>query len=168
MPTPNLKTFLKDRLSGAAKVAVLGIGSSLRGDDVAGMLVIEYLKKNPASRRISKRIGLFGGATAPENLTGEIRAFKPGHIIIVDSAEMKEKPGTILVLRPEEIGGGVTFSTHNMPARILSEYFKKSVKCGITIIGIQPRSVRFGDGVSRLVKSASKEVAEAIACATNS
>lgn len=162
MPAQSLKTFLKDRLSNARRVAVLGIGSDLRGDDAAGMLVIEYLRKKPLGRGKSVKIGLFGGATAPENLTGEIKAFKPDHLVIVDSAEMKERPGTMLLLRPEELGGGVTFSTHNMPARIITEYFAKSMKCVITVIGIQPASVIFGGRVSKLVRSAARDVSNAI------
>ena len=42
---PNLKTILKKKLKDAKKIAVLGIGSALRSDDAAGLLVAEELKK---------------------------------------------------------------------------------------------------------------------------
>ncbi len=92
---PNLKTILKNKLKGAKKIAVLGVGSSLKSDDAAGLLVAEELKKikNP-------KLKVFFGSTAPENLTGEIIKYKPTHIIIVDSVDMDQKPGSILLIDP--------------------------------------------------------------------
>ncbi len=162
MPTKSLKTLLGERLSGERRVAVLGIGSELRADDGAGMLVIEMLDKPPVSKICSSKLRAFAGATAPENLTGEIRRFKPSHVVMVDTAEMGEKPGTILLLKPELLGGRATFSTHTMPAEILSNYFRKSIKCSITVIGIQPKSIEFGRSMSKSVRGAAKEVADAI------
>ena len=160
---PELKAALKSSLAGARKVAVLGIGSELRGDDAAGMLVIGILEKKAARNPALKRkLKLFAGSTAPENLTGEIKKLKPSHIVIVDSAEMGEKPGTFLFIKPDQMSEGVTFSTHMMPAKILSAYFLKSFKCKITFIGIQPQSLGFGKRPSKNVASAAKEVAEAI------
>ncbi|MFA5145900.1 MAG: hydrogenase 3 maturation endopeptidase HyCI [Candidatus Omnitrophota bacterium] len=157
-----IKSLLKDRLTGAKRIAVLGVGSDLRADDEAGLLVAKGLLKNSPSRKGRVPIAAFIGATAPENLTGEIKRFKPSHLLIIDSAEFGNKPGTILVLKPADIKEGVTFSTHLMPARILSEYFHTSMKCDITIIGIQPGTMKFGKPVSKSVKSAAKEVIAAI------
>ena len=42
---PNLINPLKTFLAGADAVAILGVGSELRADDYAGMLVAEKLKK---------------------------------------------------------------------------------------------------------------------------
>ncbi len=156
-----IKKALRNRLAGAKKIAVLGIGSELRSDDVAGMLAAEKLYKDTAKRSRPK-IKVFFGSTAPENLTGEIKKYKPDHLIMIDTVEIKEKPGTMLVLSPKEMGGGVTFSTHKMPARILAEYFAHFFKCDVTIVGIQPASLEFGKPVSKEVKDAAGEVAGAI------
>ena len=43
-----IKKALRNRLAGAKKIAVLGIGSELRSDDVAGMLAAEKLYKDTA------------------------------------------------------------------------------------------------------------------------
>ena len=77
----SLKDELAVRLKGAVRVAVLGVGSELRGDDIAGILVINALQK---SKKINKNIKLktFEGSTAPENITGELRAFKPTHLVL--------------------------------------------------------------------------------------
>lgn len=153
-----LKKFLNNRLSGAKKIAVLGIGSDLRGDDAAGIVAAQAIEKISKKKKRS-RIKAFFGSTAPENLTGVIKRFKPSHLIIIDTAEIREKPGTILILTPEEMGGGVSFSTHTMPAKILAEYFLRSFACDVIIIGIQPKSVKFGAALSKPVAIAARAVA---------
>ncbi len=153
-----LKTLLSNRLDGAKRVAVLAIGSEFRADDAAGILVGESIIKRNKSRKLK----VFRGETAPENLTGEIRKFKPSHIIIVDTADMKESPGTVLLLKPEELSKDITFSTHKMPAEILIEYFIKTMGCMVTFIGIQPLTIKFGTKPSKHVKESAREVASAI------
>lgn len=160
---PDLAKFLKSRLSRARSVAVLGIGSELRSDDAAGLLVAEELEKRLGKGRKKRRIRIFFGSTAPENLTGEIKRFKPEHIIIADTVEMGEKPGTIIVVPNGDVGSGVTFSTHKMPAKILADYFIKSFKCEITMVGIQPSSLKFGAPPSRHIRESAKYIAKAIA-----
>ena len=154
----NLTDLLRTRLKGTGKVALLAIGSELRGDDAAGLLVAESIARS----KPTKRLKIFIGATAPENLTGQIRAFSPKHIIIVDTAEMKEPPGTVLLLKPGELAKDITFSTHNMPAEVLIEYFIKSLRSAVTFIGIQPATLEFGARPSKHVKLSAKEVAGAI------
>lgn len=157
----SLKKELAARLKGAKRVAVLGVGSELRGDDIAGLLVINALKK---SKKIKKSVKLktFEGSTAPENLTGEIRAFKPTHLIIVDTADIGERPGTVLLLRADEVGRGISFSTHKIPPKILIDYFAHSLKCEVVIIGIQPKSISFGKPPSKAVIASSRSVAASI------
>ena len=157
----NLTTELKKRLKAAKKIAVLGVGSEFRGDDAAGMLVAEEVLKK------SKKVKVFLGATAPENLTGEIIKFKPSHLVIVDTADIKQRPGTILLLNAEDLAEGVSFSTHKLPPRVMMDYFVKKLKCSIFIIGIQPKSIRFDAAVSKEVKSSVREVSSAIISAIN-
>ena len=158
----NLTTELKSRLKAAKRIAILGVGSELRGDDAAGMLVAEAVLKK------TKKARVFLGATAPENLTGEIIKFKPSHIIIVDTADIKQKPGTILLLKAEDLAEGVSFSTHKLPPKVMMDYFVRALKCKIFIIGIQPKCIKFDAPVSKEVKSSVKEVSGAIISAVNS
>ena len=157
----SLKDELAARLKGARRVAVLGVGSELRGDDIAGILVLESLKKSK-SIRPSVKLKTFEGSTAPENLTGEIRTFKPTHLIIVDTADIGEKPGTVLLLKADEVGRGISFSTHKIPPKILIDYFAHSLKCEIVIVGIQPKSIGFGKSASKAVIASSRSVAVSI------
>ena len=158
----SLKKELAHRLKGAKRVAVLGVGSELRGDDIAGILVLESLKKNKKAYRRGVKLETFEGSTAPENVTGEIRTFKPTHIIIVDSADIGEKPGSVLLLRADEVGRGISFSTHKIPPKILIDYFAHTMKSEIVIIGIQPKSIGFDKPSSKPVIAASRSVAASI------
>ena len=166
-----LTTELKNRLKGARRVAILGVGSEFRGDDAAGILVARRVDKGSrvkgqgSSKR--KSLKIFLGGTAPENLTGEIIKFKPTHIIIIDTADIKEKPGTVILLNNEDLGEGVSFSTHKLPPRIMMDYLSRSLKCSIMVVGIQPKTITFCKGVSKEVLSAAKEVANAVISAVN-
>lgn len=160
-----LKTHLKKRLKGARRIAIIAIGSDMRGDDAAGLIAAEYLTANLPSRKKGKMAAdtkvLFGG-TAPENITGEVIKYRPTHIIMIDTIEIQETPGTIVVLAPEEIGSGVSFSTHKLPIRIMVDYLAKRLHVKTVIIGIQPKSIGIGTKPSKVVASAAKSVARSI------
>jgi hydrogenase 3 maturation protease len=158
----DLARHLEKKLKNTKKVAVLGIGSDLRQDDVAGMMVTSILAERISRHKPGGRLKIFDGATAPENLTGEIRKFKPSVVIIVDSAQIGQRPGTILVLDPLDIGDSVTFSTHKLPAKILMDYFARSIRCRVILIGIQPSGLSFGKKPSGAVASAAKYVSKTI------
>ena len=158
-----LLNLLKSALSTEnkkVKLSVLGVGSDLRADDAAGLLVVEAL-----SKKMSKNIQLLYGATAPESLTGEIKKFAPTHLIVVDCADMKEKPGTINLIKEENISG-LSFSTHTLPLAIILDYLQKSFKYVPLVIGIQPKNLEFCGEVSGEVKKACKEVVETLLEAT--
>ena len=162
---PKLEKFLRDRLKNAKRIALLAIGSDLRSDDAAGLLVAEDVKK--LLKKPGRNFKIFIGATAPENLTGTIKRFKPSHILLIDSVDFHDKPGSIVVLSPRDIGDGVSFSTHKMPSKVLMQYFLNSFECDPVLIGIQPSSIDLGKPPSRPVVSSSKEVASAIVKSVN-
>jgi len=152
----NLKTQLKKKFKDAKKIAVLGIGSELRADDAAGLLVAEELKKIK-----NLKLKVFLGSTAPENFTGEIIKFKPTHILIIDSVDIDQKPGSILLINPDEVGG-ISFSTHMLPVKMMVDYFFASLKCEIIIVGIQPKTLLFGEAVSEEVKKSTGKIIDII------
>jgi hydrogenase 3 maturation protease len=150
-----LERKLKDSLINAERVALLGVGSELRGDDAAGVLVAGEFRGESAKFKV------FIGGTAPENLTGEIKKFNPTHLIIVDSAEMSKPAGTVQLFEPEDIAG-VSFCTHQLPLTILAGYIKESIGCKVLVIGIQPKKINFSAGLSREVQKSIKYVSDTI------
>ncbi|MCX5712515.1 MAG: hydrogenase 3 maturation endopeptidase HyCI [Candidatus Omnitrophica bacterium] len=141
-----LKKALENRLKAAQRVALLAIGSELKGDDAAGLLAVEGLPSIAKFR-------IFVGATAPENLTGEIKKYNPTHLIIIDCADLQDAPGAVKIFDPEQTTGD-SFSTHRLPLKMLAQYLRMSLNCDIMVIGIQPRSIKFSTEVSAEVKHA--------------
>ena len=153
--------LLKKRLHNAQKVAVLGVGSDLRGDDIAGLLTAQQIEKAITKKNTAPEVRIFFGDTAPENLTGQIKEFQPTHLIIIDAAELNKKPGQIEIMEPETIGGA-TFCTHSLPLNVIISYLLKSFKFEAIVIGIQPKTLTFGvkptKEVTTSAKSLSKEI----------
>ncbi len=141
------------------RVAIFGVGARLRMDDYAGMAAIDAL----VSRNIaSDRLLLVSGGSAPENLTGVIRAFKPDVVIVIDAAEIGLTPGEYRVLDPERIAGA-TFCTHMLPLPVTLHYLEQTCGCQSAYIGIQPASTEQGIGLSAKVEAGVARLAEEIA-----
>jgi hydrogenase 3 maturation protease len=156
-----LETTLKQKLDNARRVVVLGIGSGLRGDDVAGILAAQYIEKIIARKNTTPEVRVFIGDTAPENLTGEIKRFQPTHLIIIDSADLDAEPGRIKLLNPDEIGG-TSFCTHTLPIKVLTDYLLQSFDCQVITIGIQPKTITFGAQPSKEIIQAAKRLSTTI------
>ena len=79
-----MRDYLKRLIRPGQKIAVLGVGSTLRSDDAAGMYFIELLE----SLVKKENVLLIAGSTAPENFTGVIKNFAPDILFIVDAAHV--------------------------------------------------------------------------------
>jgi hydrogenase 3 maturation protease len=170
-----IRTSLQQRLEGAARIAVLGVGSDLRADDAAGLLVAQRIQEAGGQRTDDRRqttedravlrppssvvrLEVFLGGTAPENLTGEIKRFSPTHLVIIDAADLNAEPGAITLMDPDGIGG-TTFCTHSLPLKVMIDYLLDSFQCHVAIVGIQPKSLEVGAPVSQEVRDAVESLA---------
>ena len=159
---PTLSTILKQKLKNASRVAVVGVGSELRGDDTAGILAARQIEKIVDKKTTAPEIKVYIGATAPENLTGEIKRIQPTHLIIIDSADFGAGAGQIAVVNPEDVGG-ISFCTHSLPLKVMTDYLLRFLKCEIIIIGIQPKNLTAGASPSKEVARAARQVSTTIA-----
>lgn len=165
-PHPHLTPRLIDVLQHAKRVAVLGVGSELRGDDMAGALVAQKLAAWCTETK-HERMMAFDGATAPENLTGEINRFAPTHLVVVDAAHMRKSPGAVDLIPPESIGG-VSFSTHTLPMPIIINYIIQATGCVPLVVGIEPQHKDVLQPPSDAVLTAVEEVVAAFQAAVPS
>ena len=160
LPLPALTRALgADRahlLPGAQPVVVLGVGSELRSDDAMGLHVARGVQASHL-----RNVHSIVGGTAPENSTGEIRSLHPSHVIIVDAADLSASPGTIRVLDPREVSGA-SFATHGLPLSVLAGYLSTEIGCRVTLIGIQPSSVSFGESLSPEAREATRSLVAAL------
>ncbi len=152
-----IKEKLIEWLKNANKIVIMGVGNPLRGDDIVGLEVAKKLKKYS-----SKSLKIIISETVPENFIGEIRKFKPSHLIIIDAVDFEGKAGDIRLIMPEELSTFKIISTHAMPLSILSKFLYEEIGVKTLILGIQPESIDFGLKISPNVKKASIKAAKII------
>jgi hydrogenase 3 maturation protease len=161
---PTWKTALSQLLqqptsnSGNLRIAILGVGNEMRSDDAAGVLVARRLASWEWATH-TDRILIIEAGQAPENRTGELRTFAPDLVLIVDAADMGEKPGAIQFI-PEESIDGMSASTHSLPLSMLAHYLRMDLGCLVALLGIQIRSNEVGENVSRKVLQAVNEIVD--------
>jgi hydrogenase 3 maturation protease len=161
MKSDCLKT-LTEAFAGASRIAILGVGSDLRGDDGVGVAVAARLERTLAGTRDAR---VFQGHTAPENLSGAIREFTPSHLVAIDAACLSGRPGRVALIRGEDVGG-VSFCTHALPLSVMFAYLKQSLAgLKVVVIGIEPADTAFGRPLSDAVAAAAESVARGVAAA---
>jgi hydrogenase 3 maturation protease len=109
----------------------------------------------------SARIFPIDAGTAPENYLGKIAALKPDTILIVDAVHMDRHPGHHEILARHELIE-VGFTTHDMPPTLLVEYLEQETGAGVYLLGVQPKSVAFGESISPPVREALDKLAATI------
>ena len=141
-------------------LAVLGVGSELRADDGAGMMLVEKLAE-AFPRGKCPSLLLCPGETAPENYSGKIRTFAPSHLLIVDAADLGKKPGEFVDIDPRDVGGP-TYCSHMLPIKVMVDYVVDGTDTNVTLLGIQYKSLAFDGKMSGEVQSTVDEVYKAL------
>lgn len=139
---------LRERLKGVKRLLVIGVGNELGCDDAAGVELSRQLKKG---LRKSGRASVVEAGATPENFTSVVNKLHPSHIVIVDAAKMGLQPGSVRIVEKAEITG-FSYSTHTLPLSFLIGLLEKSSGAVITVIGIEPLNVGFGEKISRPVR----------------
>ena len=139
----------KSRLKG--KVVILGIGNILRSDDGTGSVLASRIKgKTPFI--------VFDAEESPENYLEKIVKEKPDTVVIIDAVDFGGKPGEFKFLQAQEIKTVNLFATHNASISLTINYLQNNLKADIIILIIQPKSINFGDKLSREVTNALDEL----------
>ncbi len=146
--TRELMLKLKHILKG--KVVMLCLGNIERGDDGVGPHIAKAIKGNG-------RYEVINAGVAPENYTGLIKRLKPDTIIIIDAIYFDGQPGETRIFSGDELRSG-KISTHDVSPKLLIEYLRSSTGAGIYILGVRPKSNKLGEGLSKEVKRAVKDL----------
>ncbi len=145
----------------SARVAVLGIGNDLSGDDAVGVVI---------ARELAVRFDgyanclVLDAGTAPENFTGLLRRFRPDLVLLVDAAQLAAEPGTIAWLDWRQTDG-VSGSTHTLPPSVLAQFLVAELACRLALLVIQPAQLEFGHPLSPPVRRAADLVVEQLTTA---
>jgi hydrogenase 3 maturation protease len=153
------------------RVAVIGIGNELNGDDAAGVLVarsLELARQKSAAWRAQDHQGkshtqppaevlVIDAGPAPENFTGPLRRFQPDAVVLVDAAQLAQAPGAIAWVAWQDVAG-FSASTHILPPSIFAQFLTDEIGCQVVFVGIQPETLEFDQPVSLSVGQAVKDV----------
>lgn len=134
---------LKLHLEG--KVVIVGIGNTLRSDDGVGSLLAGRIKDKVAYT-------VYDTGVSPENYLGKIIKDSPRTIVIIDAVDFSGKPGEFRIVDAEDIQTVNLFSTHNASISLTTNYLHDNLKVNIIMLIIQPKSIAFGDSLSREVE----------------
>jgi hydrogenase 3 maturation protease len=137
------------------RLAILGIGHELRGDDAAGLAVAQGL------RLAHERLLVIEAGHAPENHTSTVRRFAPTLVLLIDAAQMNEPPGTIRWLAISDITG-MSASSHTMPLHLLARFLQAELGCEVAFMGIQPADTSLGVPLSLAVQTAVATIIQTI------
>ncbi len=130
------------------RIAVVGVGHELRGDDAAGMVLAQMLKSKMSEKQNALVIP---AGSAPENCTGLLRRFAPDLVLLIDAAQMDLEPGEIQWLEWQATTG-LSASTHALPLHMFSSYLCSELNCEVALLGIQPASLSVGVDLSPCVR----------------
>ncbi len=148
------------------KLKIIAVGNDLYGDDGIGNAVLDALKQIPEM----KEIELIDGATDALGLIDHFEGTE--HIIIVDAAQMGEKPGTVKVFSREDVKLKIKMDHLSVHGISLAETFDiaqavDSLPEKITIIGIEPKNIGISETLSDVVTKSIPKVVSNIMNLTN-
>jgi hydrogenase 3 maturation protease len=132
------------------RVAIVGIGNELAGDDGVGMHVVRALGARAGAR---PDLLVLETGTAPENFTGPLRRFGPTVTILVDAADLGERPGAV-AWADWQASDGFSASTHTLPPSVFARYLIEALGSRVLLLGIQPEALDFGQPPSPAVEAA--------------
>jgi hydrogenase 3 maturation protease len=145
---------LKAWLSGAERVAVVGIGNTMRGDDAIGVEIVNLLRS-----KVSPNVLLIEAETMPENYIDQIVDYHPSHVLILDSGLIGKKPGATKSLTPTE-NMQAAFSSHMLPLQVFCAYLEKAISVKILMLIVQPKDMEMGEGLTKELINAAKKTAD--------
>lgn len=142
-----------------SRLAIIGVGQTLCGDDGAGPAVIDRLKQimEPCENLL-----LINCGHAPENCFGPIIRFAPNEILFIDAIRTTAPPGTICWLNAHEADSAGS-STHTLSLGMLATYLAGITGSNAYVLGICPSSLEFNEALSRPVEAAVEEIVATIA-----
>jgi len=132
-----LRAELEEKLAGR-RCVVVGVGSELRGDDAAGLLLAERLEGK-------SRAVVFVGGDVPENYAVRVADQRPEVVLLLDAAAMDLPTGSVRLLRAEEIPP-VPGVTHRPSLEMFAAFVKLDCGAETYLLGIQPDMEHLGVG----------------------
>ena len=134
---------------------IVGIGNILKGDDGAGPLVCEQLKRAKVCAE------LIDAGTVPENYIQPIIKKAAHNMLVIDAIDFGASPGTIKIFRTEQLNSNA-ISTHTLSPHLFVDMVCQNIKLDVYFIGIQPAQTQLGQPVSAQIDKAIRQLSKAL------
>lgn len=122
---------------------IVGIGSPLRSDDAAGLLLCDLL--------VTKGVNCIKCEYGLENCIDVVALIKPERLLVIDTALFENgKPGDVVIASTEALDDEISLvTTHSIPLKLVLRVLQESygVK-DVHLLGIYPKSLEVGINVS--------------------
>ena len=134
---------------------IVGIGNILKGDDGAGPLVCEQLKRAKVCAE------LIDAGTVPENYIQPIIKKAEHNMLVIDAIDFGASPGTIKIFRTEQLNSNA-ISTHTLSPHLFVDMVCQNIKLDVYFIGIQPAQTQLGQPVSAQIDKAIRQLSKTL------
>lgn len=136
------------------RLAIVGVGQPLRGDDGAGPALAQRL----VARLTDEALLILDAGPAPENCLGPIVRFRPDVVLFLDVAQGGGAPGDLVWLRPDE-ADSLGLGTHGLSLEMLAGYLSAETGATVHVLGIEPADLGHGERLSPAVDAATRRAA---------
>jgi len=145
------------RLAGK-RFGVVGVGNVLRGDDGAGPEVIALL-----GGRIA--LPIVDASEVPENYGGWVVKESLDSVVFVDAVEFGGEPGEFRIIPLQKLLVSAS-STHRLSLHYVIRYLEEEWGGDAVLVGVQPKSLRLGEGLSAEVAEGVRKLADVLVAAS--
>jgi hydrogenase 3 maturation protease len=133
-----LEEKIRELLKG--RIVYMGMGNILRGDDGIGSKLVEELRKKGAE--------VVDAGTVPENYVGPVKRLEPDTIVMIDAVHLGSEPGSVELLKRDEILENSGFSTHSLSPVLVMERLESETGASVFMLAIQPGTLKLGAPLS--------------------
>ena len=138
------------------RTAWVGLGNLDLGDDAVGLRFGTRLASAlPAPHRV------YLAGTAPERYVRELREERFDTVVFVDAVDFGAAPGSVAWFASRELAALYPpVSTHKIPLPLLARLISEGARTKVWLLGIQPASLRPGNGLSAIVAATVDQLAQ--------
>ena len=127
-------------------ILFIGIGNVLRTDDGAGVYISERIAEHNHIKTLTVEVSI-------ENYIQKINSYNADYVILIDGVNFNKEPGYYALLPVSELLDFTT-NTHNISLKNVSKLLSGEVQ----ILGIQPETIDFGEGLTESVRKSANEI----------
>jgi len=140
----------------------MGVGNADYGDDGLGLQLAQAVAER--SRECSRGPVVIDAGVTPERFLGRVSEGGYDSLVFLDAVEFGGMPGSVLVANSEEmVARFPQISTHKIALGTLARWVEASGKTKAWLLGVQPESLKMGQGLTPTVQE-TLEVLEELLC----